>query len=188
MFGDPATNPKEWIVKPFGELVSNQDGKRKPVKASDRAERKGQYPYYGASGIIDYVEEYLFDETALLISEDGANLLARSTPIAFLAQGKYWVNNHAHVVIENDKADLNYLCMALNLRDLTDYVTGSAQPKLNQASMNRIPIPVPPLPLQKEFAQRVTDIRELETAQSSSRRRLDELFQSLLHRAFNGEL
>jgi type I restriction enzyme S subunit len=188
MFGDPGTNSKGWPVKPFGDLANNQDGRRKPVKASDRAERKGEYPYYGASGIIDYVEEYLFDETALLIGEDGANLLARSTPIAFLAHGKYWVNNHAHVVTDNGKADLNYLCMALNLRDLTDYVTGSAQPKLNQANMNRIPIPVPPLPLQKEFAACVSDIRAMQAEQAASRRRLDDLFQSMLHRAFQGDL
>lgn len=188
MFGDPGTNSKGLPVKPFGELVSNQDGRRKPVKASDRAERQGEYPYYGASGIIDYVEKYLFDETALLIAEDGANLLARSTPIAFLAHGKYWVNNHAHIVTDNGNADLNYLCAALNLRDLTDYVTGSAQPKLNQANMNRIPIPVPPPTLQKEFAQRVAEISELEAGQATSRTRLDALFQSMLHRAFNGEL
>lgn len=188
MFGDPARNPKGWPVRPFGELVSNQDGRRRPVKASDRATRQGKYPYYGASGIIDYVEEYLFDETALLIGEDGANLLARSTPIAFIADGKYWVNNHAHVVTINGNAELIYLCTALNLRDLADYVTGSAQPKLNQANMNRIPIPVPPLPLQKEFAQRVTEIRAMEAEQAASRQRLDALFQSMLHRAFNGEL
>jgi type I restriction enzyme S subunit len=109
MFGNPATNPKGWPSKPFGELVKNQDGRRKPVKASDRAERKGQYPYYGASGVIDFVDEYIFDETALLIAEDGANLLARSTPVAFMAQGKYWVNNHAHVVTERDRFELS-LC------------------------------------------------------------------------------
>ena len=188
MFGDPGTNSKGWAVKPFGDLASNQDGRRKPVKASDRAELKGEYPYYGASGIIDYVDEYLFDETALLIGEDGANLLARSTPIAFLAHGKYWVNNHAHVVIDNGKADLNYLCAALNLRDLTDYVTGCAQPKLNQANMNRMPIPVPPLPLQKEFAARVSKIRALQGEQTASHSRLDDLFKSMLHRAFNGKL
>ena len=188
MFGDPARNEMGWPVKPFGELVTNQDGRRKPVKASDRAQTQGEYPYYGASGIIDYVEKYLFDETALLIGEDGANLLARSTPIAFLAHGKYWVNNHAHVLTDNGNADLIFLCAALNQRDLTDFVTGSAQPKLNQANMNRIPIAVPPLTLQKEFAQRVTEIRELAAAQSASRQRLEALFQSMLHRAFNGEL
>ncbi len=188
MFGDPATNSKGWPIKPFGELATNQDGRRRPVKASDRAERKGEYPYYGASGIIDHVEEYLFDETALLIAEDGANLLTRSTPIAFLAHGKYWVNNHAHVVTDSGKADLHYLCVALNLRDLTDYVTGSAQPKLNQASMNRMQLPVPPRALQEEFARRADEIRELEVAQAAARTSLDDLYHSMLHRAFNGEL
>lgn len=188
MFGDPVRNEMGWPMKPFGALVSNQDGRRKPVKASDRAERNGEYPYYGASGIIDYVDDFIFDETALLIAEDGANLLARSTPIAFMASGKYWVNNHAHIVAENGKADLNFLCAALNLRDLTGYVTGSAQPKLNQASMNRISIIVPPLPLQQEFAQRVSEIRELQAAQAASRQRTEHLFQSMLHRAFSQEL
>ena len=129
MFGDPATNPKGWPSKPFGELVKNQDGRRKPVKASDRAERKGQYPYYGASGVIDFVDEYIFDETALLIAEDGANLLARSTPVAFMARGKYWVNNHAHVVTENDEANLNYLCVALNLRNVSGLRDGQRTTK-----------------------------------------------------------
>jgi type I restriction enzyme, S subunit len=188
MFGDPVRNPKGWPVKPFRELADNQDGRRKPVKASDREKRKGKYPYYGASGVIDYVEEYLFDETALLIGEDGANLLARSTPIAFLAHGKYWVNNHAHVVTDNGTADLNYLCAALNLRDLTAYVTGSAQPKLNQANLNRMPISVPPLSLQKEFAQQMAEIRGLGDMQATCRGRLDDLLQSMLHRAFDGAI
>lgn len=188
MFGDPATNPKGWPIKPFGSLASNQDSRRKPVKASDRGDRKGPYPYYGASGIIDYVDEFIFDEPALLIGEDGANLLARSTPIAFLATGKYWVNNHAHVITENNEADLLYLCELLNIRNISDYVTGSAQPKLNQANLNRIPIPTPPLALQRDFAARVAGIQAMEANQAASRRRLGNLFQSLLHRAFRGEL
>lgn len=188
MFGDLAINSKHWPVRPFGELVENQDGRRRPVKASDRVGRKGEFPYYGASGIIDYVDDYIFDDPSLLIAEDGANLLARSTPIAFMAYGKYWVNNHAHVVTETPKANLHYLCVTLNLRNLKDYVTGSAQPKLNQVNLNRIPIPVPPLALQKEFARRLAEIRTLETEQAKSRAHLDGLFQSMLHRAFNGEL
>jgi len=152
MFGDPATNPKGWPVTSFGDMVTNHDNRRKPVKASDRERRKGKYPYYGASGIIDYVDEFIFDERALLIAEDGANLLSRSTPIAFQAEGKYWVNNHAHIVTSNGKARLDYLEVFLNLRDLKDWITGSAQPKLNQANLNRIPVPLPPLPLQTAFA------------------------------------
>lgn len=188
MFGDLNSNDRNWPVKQFGLLADNQDGKRRPVKAADRAERKGEYPYYGASGIIDYMDEYLFDTKALLIAEDGANLLARSTPIAFIAQGKYWVNNHAHIVTNNGKAELIYLCQFLNMRDLSDYITGSAQPKLNQANMNRIPVPIPPIELQQLFSSRVSTIRSLEADQSRSRKQLDDLFQSLLHQAFAGEL
>lgn len=188
MFGDPVNNPKKWRVKPFGEVTQNQDGRRKPVKSDVRAHRQGQYPYYGASGIIDYVDEYIFDETALLVAEDGANLVARSTPIAFIATGKYWVNNHAHVVTEKEEAKLEYLRFSLELRSLKDFVTGSTQPKLNQARLNLIPIPLPPLSLQQQFADRVAEVRALEESQAASRERLDDLFQSLLHRAFTGEL
>jgi type I restriction enzyme S subunit len=188
MFGDPATNPKGWAIKPFGELARNEDGRRKPVKEADRAERHGEYPYYGASGIIDYVDEFLFNERTLLIAEDGANLLARATPIAFIADGKYWVNNHAHVVSDNGKADLDYLRFSLNLRRLDDFVTGSAQPKLNQASLNRISIPVPPLPAQRKFAEVVRKLNELRKRRQTAVNEATSLFGSLVQRSFRGEL
>jgi type I restriction enzyme S subunit len=188
MFGNPVNNPMNWFIAPFSEVSKNQDGRRIPVKSSDRDGKQGIYPYYGASGIIDYVDEYIFDERALLIGEDGANLLARSTPIAFIAEGKYWVNNHAHVITENGKADLDYLCYALNLRDITEFVTGSAQPKLNQANLNRIPIALPPLALQREFAARVEEARGVQSAQGKSAGKVEALYQSMLSRAFEGEL
>jgi type I restriction enzyme S subunit len=188
MFGDPATNIKGWEMRPFGELARNEDGRRKPVKESDRADRHGDYPYYGASGIIDYVDEFLFDERTLLIAEDGANLLARATPIAFIADGKYWVNNHAHVVSDNGKADLDYLRFSLNLRKLDDFVTGSAQPKLNQASLNRIPIPLPPLSDQRKFANAVRKLNELKDHRQAAVNEATNLFGSLVQRAFRGEL
>lgn len=168
MFGDPVTNPMGWPVKSFGDVATNQDGRRRPVKLSDRQLMAGVYPYYGASGIIDYVNDYLFDEPSLLIAEEGANLLARSTPIAFQATGNYWVNNHAHIVTPNGCATLDYLQYALELRDLQDYITGSAQPKLNQANLNRIPIPVPPLHLQQNFSLRVRGVMETIQAQERS--------------------
>lgn len=188
MFGDPSVNDKGWPIRPFGELATNQDGRRKPVKASDRAQVQGEYPYYGASGIIDYVDSYLFDETTLLIAEDGANLLARSTPIAFIATGKYWVNNHAHVVSENGDARLPFLECHLNLRNIRDFVTGSAQPKLNQAALNRIPIPYPPLSLQDAFCRRLHALSALNRSQDSAVDEAEGLFNSLVQRAFRGEL
>jgi len=188
MFGDPISNDMRWPVKSFAELASNQDGRRKPVKASDREKVSGEYPYYGASGIIDYVDSYLFDETALLIGEDGANLLARSTPIAFLATGRYWVNNHAHVVTANGNATLLYLATHLNMRNIRDFVTGSAQPKLNQANLNKIPIPCPPIALQEEFDRRVNAFDLIRKKQENADKEAEATFNSLVQRAFNGGL
>jgi type I restriction enzyme S subunit len=125
----------DWAIVPFGKLVENKDSKRVPLKESDRTERHGAYPYYGASGIIDYVNDYLYEGTHLLIGEDGANLLAGATPIAFLADGKFWVNNHAHVLAATDRAELKYLQYFFETLDLKPYVTGSAQQNLLEKSL-----------------------------------------------------
>ena len=111
----------------------------------------GDIPYYGASGIVVYVKDYIFDGDYLLVSEDGANLLARSTPIAFSITGKTWVNNHAHVLRFKEYATRRYVEMYLNSIDLSFYITGAAQPKLNQKNLNRIEIPLPPLEEQKRI-------------------------------------
>ena len=136
----------------LGETVKNHDSKRVPLKQSDRAAKIGTYPYYGASGVIDHIDEYIFDGDYLLIGEDGANLLARSTPIAFHATGKFWVNNHAHIMSFNGKADLGFLAYYINSISLKPYVTGSAQPKLNRSKLDSIKIPLPPLKEQKRIA------------------------------------
>ena len=122
------------------KISENLDSKRKPITSSDRVE--GEIPYYGASGIVDYVKDYIFDEVLLLVSEDGANLLARSTPIAFSVSGKTWINNHAHVLRFSNKNLQKFVEIYLNSISLESYVTGSAQPKLNQKMLNEIPIPV----------------------------------------------
>ena len=111
----------------------------------------GDIPYYGASGIVDYVKDYIFDGDYLLVSEDGANLLARSTPIAFSITGKTWVNNHAHVLRFKEYATRRYVEMYLNSIDLSFYITGAAQSKLNQKNLNRIEIPLPSLEEQKRI-------------------------------------
>ena len=127
--------------KTLGQLAENLDSKRKPITGSLR--EPGQIPYYGASGIVDYVKDYIFDGDFLLVSEDGANLLARSTPIAFSIGGKTWVNNHAHVLKFGTYADRKFVEYYLNNIDLTPYISGAAQPKLNQKNLNAIPIPNP---------------------------------------------
>ena len=128
-------------LKHLPDLSENLDKKRVPITSGDR--KSGKYPYYGASGIVDYVNDYIFDETLLLISEDGANLKDRVTPIAFQASGKFWVNNHAHVLRFDSSAMMLYIEYLINGMDIEKYLTGMAQPKLNQKELNAIPIPVP---------------------------------------------
>ena len=130
-------------------ISQNCDTQRKPVTSGNR--EKGSIPYYGASGIVDYVKDYIFDGDYLLISEDGANLLARSTPIAFSISGKTWVNNHAHVLKFDNYATRRYVEIYLNSIDLSYYITGAAQPKLNQQNLNKIKIPLPSLSEQERI-------------------------------------
>ena len=132
----------DWQLLPFGDLTVNLDAVRVPVKKSDR--RKGPYPYYGASGIVDHVDGHLFDGEYLLLAEDGENLRTQQTPIAFLASGKFWVNNHAHIVQGKAPHDTRFLMYALRHVDVRPYLTGSTMPKLTQSNMNRILLPVPP--------------------------------------------
>jgi len=188
MFGDPVTNPKGWDVKPLSFVCSNYDSKRIPLKMSDRAKRNGPYPYYGASGIIDYIDEYIFDGKYLLIGEDGANLVARSTPIAFLATGKFWVNNHAHVVGYNGQAVLEFLEMFFSFIDLKPFISGSAQPKLTRRKLDSIPVPIPPMELQNKYIKAIDILNSLVKTQIHSRNSTADLFNSLTQRAFRGEL
>lgn len=119
------------------------DGQRKPLESADRARRQGTYPYYGASGIIDYIDDYIFDEPLLLLGEDGANIINRSSPLCFIATGKYWVNNHAHVMRPKNGHNIKFLCELLESLDYTRYNTGTAQPKLNQEKCRGIELVLP---------------------------------------------
>ena len=142
----PFEVPDGWCWSTIEELLINRDGERKPVSSAIRSKQKNKvYNYYGAAGIIDKVDGFIFDERLLLIGEDGANLLSRSKDNAFFAEGKYWVNNHAHVLDATDKDLLDFVALVINAMKLDDYITGSAQPKLSQDNLNKIPIALPPL-------------------------------------------
>ena len=142
----PYELPEGWCFTNIEELLINRDGERRPVSSAIRSKQKNKiYDYYGAAGIIDKVDDYLFDERLLLVGEDGANLLSRSKDNAFFANGKYWVNNHAHVLDATNKELLEFVAMIINAMKLDDYITGSAQPKLSQDNLNKIPIILPPL-------------------------------------------
>ncbi|MEP6766917.1 MAG: restriction endonuclease subunit S, partial [Gemmatimonadaceae bacterium] len=157
----PFELPSGWVCAKFGDIVISRDGERIPVSKEERNGRAKVFDYYGASGVIDKIDAFLFDKPLLLIGEDGANLINRSTPIAFIARGKYWVNNHAHVLDGLSLEFLQYVELFINSTDLKPYVTGSAQPKMNQTKMNSIPVALPPLGEQKRILAKFDELMAL---------------------------
>jgi type I restriction enzyme S subunit len=180
----------EWDKRSLGAICENLDSRRIPVTKKDR--KPGSIPYYGASGAVDYVADYIFNEDLLLVSEDGANLLMRTYPIAFSISGKTWVNNHAHVLRFLDLVSQKFVEFYLNSISLKPYVNGMAQPKLNQKALNSIPVPFPSfsdrertIAVLEELAEQTDRLRETHEARIAA---LAELKQCLLARAFAGEL
>ncbi len=189
--GDALSLPKGWEVKKLGEVCDILDKLRKPITKRNRVE--GEYPYYGATGILSYVHEYIFDEKLVLIGEDGAKWKSGDNS-SFIVSGKYWVNNHAHVIrpIRNSMLD-EWVVNFLNFSDLTQYITGMTVPKLNQKKMKNIPIPLPPLPEQKRIVsildQAFTAIDKAKANTEKNLKNARELFQSKLQETFaNGKL
>ncbi|WP_082768520.1 restriction endonuclease subunit S [Nocardiopsis alborubida] len=131
----------EWKTFRIADVTTNHNARRVPIKSLER--KRGQFPYYGASGIVDHIDDYIFNGEYLLIAEDGENLRTRKTPIAFIAAGKFWVNNHAHVVQGNELANSQFLAYALSKTDISGYLSGSTQPKLTKASLNGMLIRLP---------------------------------------------
>lgn len=171
---------KQRIVR-LGDVIDNFNAFRRPVKSSDRV--PGEFPYYGASGVVDHIDSYIFDGEYLLISEDGENLRSRSTPIAFLASGKFWVNNHAHVVRGNELADTRFLSFLLAITDISGHLTGSAQPKLSKASMESISIPLPPLAEQRAIAEVLGALDDKIAANNKLARLTNDLADSVFRQA-----
>ncbi|HIK15819.1 MAG TPA: restriction endonuclease subunit S [Leptolyngbyaceae cyanobacterium M33_DOE_097] len=143
--------PEGWEIKTFGDVSLNFDRKRIPLSSIQRSKRQGEYRYYGASGVIDYIDDYIFDGKYLLIAEDGENLNSRKLPIAFLASGKFWVNNHAHIVQGKSPVSSELLRLFMEALDISGYITGAAQPKLSQSNLNRIPFILPSEQLLNRF-------------------------------------
>ena len=167
----------QWPLVKLGEVIVLYDDRRKPV--SERERTNGIYPYYGATGIIDYVDEFIFDEDLVLIGEDGAKW-GSNEKTAFLATGKYWVNNHAHVFkpIE-EKLNYTYIIELLNFLNLDTFVTGYAPKKLNQANLKEIKIPLPPLNVQQQIDTECETVdREIAQAReaiTTVKRQIEEL-------------
>ncbi|MDW9819712.1 hypothetical protein GOC60_32480 [Sinorhizobium meliloti] len=144
--------PVSWKVVPLAAAFEFLDNRRIPLKESDRSKRKGPFPYYGASGPIDTIDDFLFDEPTILLAEDGMNLVFRNTPIAIKATGKYWVNNHAHVLRPRKETDIDFFLEYLNHISYLPYITGTDQKKITKDNCERIPIVLPPFARQSEIS------------------------------------
>ena len=181
----------EWTFTRIKYIAKSLDGKRIPLNSEERAARQGEYPYYGASGVIDNIDGYIFDEPLVLVGEDGANLLSRATPLAFVAEGKFWVNNHAHILRPND-GRVRLWSRVIDTLDITDWVSGSAQPKLTIDALMNLPVPNIPEGVRDELEEAI--VREesrIDTLISHTEEhiaRLREYRSSLISAAVTGQL
>lgn len=184
----PFDIPPTWEWYRLGDYSINRDGERKPISQIERENRAKIYDYYGASGVIDKIDGYTHDGIFLLIGEDGANLISRTTPIAFIANGKFWVNNHAHVLEFLNIVSLSYVEKYINAINLKPYVTGGFQPKLSQANLNNILISIPPIEEQKEIVATIEKLfaicDELEAEINQNKTTVDNLMATVLKEAF----
>lgn len=186
-FGNPNEAQSKFPQKLLADLVENLDSRRVPLNEEQRSERNGDVPYYGASGLVDWIDDFLFNEPLLLVAEDGENLRSRKLPIAYSIDGKSWVNNHAHVfrcVAINQR----FLESWLNLLDISQFLGGSTRPKMNKSTLMAIEVPVPPDDLQVNFHKLIEKMHRLRDRQVKSTQETTELFHSLLRKAFRGEL
>ena len=146
--------PIHWQVLKIGYIFQNLDYLRQPISSENRERNNPQYEYYGASGVIDKIDSYNVNDKVLLIGEDGANLVSRTLPLIYKAEGKFWVNNHAHI-LKPISSDYDYMAFLLETADYTNYITGSAQPKLSQEKLSSVKLPVPPIEEQKQIAKKL---------------------------------
>jgi type I restriction enzyme S subunit len=179
--------PSDWAVYSLKDVADFLDGQRVPIEATERKARHGEIPYYGASGIIDFIDDFIFDDELVLLAEDGANILDRSTAIAFRVTGKCWVNNHAHVLKPKNNVDIDYLTAYLESLSYEKYNTGSAQPKLNRKVCEKIPVLLPPYKEQRQVAEilRLLD-QEIHTVEDLSKL-LKKQKQGLIQKLLTGE-
>ncbi|OME29261.1 hypothetical protein BSK63_22190 [Paenibacillus odorifer] len=184
--------PEHWRIGKIKYEFNNLDYKRIPLSSEERGLMENKkYDYYGASGVIDLVEDYIFDDTLILIGEDGANLYSRNSPLAYMASGKFWVNNHAHI-LKPKNGDINYFVNLLESLDYTIYISGSAQPKLTQEKLGSIQIPVPPKKEQEQIAEYIVekddDFKSLIHILNQQVSKLKEYRQSLIYEAVIGKI
>lgn len=180
--------PKGWQRTTFGTAYEIFDSKRIPLSGKQRESRKGTYPYYGAASIMDHVDGYLFDGVYLLIGEDGSVTKSDGTPVVQYAWGKFWVNNHAHVLQGKGEISTEHLMLAVQDENIVPYVTGAVQPKLNQGNLARIPFIKPTDDVEKRFSESITSLYSKIRQNADENRCLAEIRDSLLPRLISGKI
>jgi len=148
--------PKNWGTKTVEDIVLNLDNKRIPLSSRQRDDKAGKYPYYGASGIVDFIDEYIFEGDHILFSEDGENLRSRKQPIVFLVGDKFWVNNHAHILRGKKDFYFYFIYLFLSSIDVSHIITGAVQPKINKTNLHSIELAFPDDTVVIEFDRIVT--------------------------------
>lgn len=183
--------PEHWEVMQYRHLFYNLDNLRQPISADQRSRNNPQYDYYGASGVIDKIDYYNVDDRVLLIGEDGANLLLRNLPLIYKAKGKFWVNNHAHI-LKPIRDDYDYMAYVMEAADYTLFITGSAQPKLSQSNLNAVKLPIPPIEEQQSIVKYLEQRTEkIDTAISNSSKQialLQERKQIIINDVVTGKI
>lgn len=172
----------KWKMVKLGEVCDILDSMRVPVTASDR--KAGIYPYYGANGIQDYVDGYIFDDELVLLAEDGGNFGSKEKPIAYRVSGKCWVNNHAHVLKPKDMLNVDYLCYSIMFYDVSKLISGTTRAKLNQAAVRKMGIPLPPLDIQKHIADTLDKTQEIIDGHKKQLEELDNLIKATFYDMF----
>jgi len=184
--------PKNWNKGCLDDIIELFDSKRIPLSSNQREKMEKLFPYYGAATLMDYVDDYLFDGIYLLLGEDGTVIDDSGFPILQYVWGKFWVNNHAHVLKFPNLTIQKFVEIYINSIKIDEYVSGMAQPKLNQAMLNKIPIPIPSLPEQQSIVRQLDSLKaktqKLETVYNKKISDLEELKKSILQEAFRGQI
>ena len=180
--------PEGWRAAVLGEVVENYDAKRVPLSSRERAERRGPFPYYGAASVMDHVDDFLFDGTYVLMGEDGSVVNQDGAPVLQYVWGKFWVNNHAHVLRGANGVGTEQLLLHLKGAKVAPFVTGAVQPKLNQGNMNRIPFVQPPEPVSRAFGQTIEPMFAGVRTKTDQSQTLTALRDTLLPKLISGEL
>ena len=179
--------PTGYKIVKLGDVVNNYDSKRKPMSSRERENHKGKYPYYGATSIIDYVDDYIFDDTYLLMGEDGTVKTDEGYPVLQYIWGKNWINNHAHV-LKGEKISTEFLVFALRKINIESMITGAVQPKINQENMNKIEFVIGTESKNREYENIFTNIMNKYKNIIEENKRLEQLRDILLPKLMNGEV